>query len=79
METTKESNQKDGERDGSLLQAVISCASIAFALVCYFKSMHTMLDINKNNTDRFMELIENLQDEIEEQYKRDNCDCRKGE
>ena len=68
-----EPKQKDGQRIMPLIEGVVTVVMIAFGLICYFKSMHTIQEISQRHIDSYQGIIEDLHDELK---KRRQCYCQ---
>lgn len=62
-----------------VIEGVVTLVMIAFGLICYFKSMHTMQEISQRHIDSYQSIIEGLHDELERQNERQQCHCQTGD
>ena len=68
-----EPKQKDGQRLMPVIQGVVTLVMIAFGLICYFKSMHTMQESHKRTTDSILRIVDDLMDMYDQ---KKGCYCQ---
>lgn len=61
------------KKEGSVREGIFYILMALLAFYCYYNSMNTMLEINRNHSNIYQEIIKELNDIIEEQ----GCDCQK--
>lgn len=72
MTNTPKPEKENSAVLSGLLGGIQMLLFTAFALICYFKTIHTMTESNKRQSDAYMRVIDGLNELLD---KRRDCYC----